>query len=99
MGGCVLSVINPLIAPMTLVYFIITGITQKYSLLYTQRPSYASGGKVRILFQGTEFRGWGPYGPSSLPELQGWVEPKKRNKRELGGSPHACLGSPPSARL
>ena len=44
---CVCSVINPLIAPMTLVYFIITGMTAKYSLLYIQRPAYASGGKVR----------------------------------------------------
>ena len=44
-GAC--SVINPLIAPMTLVYFIITGMTAKYSLLYIQRPAYASGGKVR----------------------------------------------------
>ena len=44
--GCVCSVINPLIAPMTLVYFIITGMCAKYSLLYIQRPAYASGGKV-----------------------------------------------------
>ncbi len=52
--GVVFCVINPLLAPMALVYMIIVSITEKYNLLYVQRPAYQGGGTVRDIF-GTVF--------------------------------------------
>ncbi|KAK9804434.1 hypothetical protein WJX72_012500 [[Myrmecia] bisecta] len=44
--GLVFCIINPLICPVALVYFIVTSITEKYNLLYVFQPKYQSGGKV-----------------------------------------------------
>lgn len=44
--GLVFSVINPLLPPMCIVYFFIANLTEKYNILYIERPAYQSGGQV-----------------------------------------------------
>ena len=44
--GLVFSVINPLLPPMCVVYFFIANLTEKYNILYIERPQYQSGGQV-----------------------------------------------------
>ena len=46
--GLVFCVINPLLAPMCVVYFAIVLTTERYNMLYTERPQYHAGGKVCI---------------------------------------------------
>ena len=44
--GLVFCVINPLLAPICVVYFAITYMTERYNMLYIERPQYHAGGKV-----------------------------------------------------
>lgn len=44
--GLVFSVINPLVPAMCIVYFLVAHLTDKYNLLYVQRPAYQSGGQL-----------------------------------------------------
>lgn len=46
--GLVFSVINPLLPPMCIIYFFIANLTEKYNMLYVERPSYQSGGQVYL---------------------------------------------------
>ena len=45
--GLVFCVINPLLPAMCIVYFIVAFLTEKYNMLYIERPRYQSGGQVR----------------------------------------------------
>jgi hypothetical protein len=38
---------NPIIAPVCLIYFLITTVAEKYNLLYVYTFEYQSGGQVR----------------------------------------------------
>lgn len=50
--GLVFCIMNPIIAPMCLVYFLIVTGTEKYNLLYVYSFEYQSGGQVsRSSFQ------------------------------------------------
>ncbi len=44
--GLVFCIMNPIICPMCLVYFLITTSTEKYNLLYVYTAEYESGGEV-----------------------------------------------------
>ena len=44
--GLVFAPITPLCPPMCLLYFLVASITEKYNLLYVQRPRYQSGGRL-----------------------------------------------------
>jgi len=44
--GMVFCVASPIIAPMCLIYFLITTCTEKYNLLYVYTSEYESGGQV-----------------------------------------------------
>ena len=44
--GIVFSVINPLVPVMTIVYFCMAVLTEKYNMLYVYYPLFDSGGKV-----------------------------------------------------
>ena len=44
--GIVFSVINPLVPVMTIVYFAVALLTERYNLLYIYTPIFESGGKV-----------------------------------------------------
>lgn len=44
--GLVFCVMNPIICPMCLIYFLITTGTEKYNLLYVYTSEYESGGQV-----------------------------------------------------
>ena len=48
--GLVFCVINPLLAPICVAYFAIVYTTEKYNMLYIERPQYHAGGKVIIAF-------------------------------------------------
>lgn len=42
--GMVYCVINPIICPTLLVYYILSMLTEKYLCMYTYKPVYESGG-------------------------------------------------------
>ena len=44
--GVVFAPITPLCPPMCLLYFLVASITEKYNLLYVQKPRYQSGGRL-----------------------------------------------------
>ena len=44
--GLVYCIINPIIAPTALVYFLMAMGTQRYNALYVFKTSYESGGKI-----------------------------------------------------
>ena len=44
--GIVFSVINPLVPVMTIIYFAVALLTERYNLLYVYTPIFESGGKV-----------------------------------------------------
>ena len=45
--GLVFSVINPLVPLICVVYFGVSYLTERYNMLYSERPLYHAGGKVR----------------------------------------------------
>lgn len=45
--GLVFCIMNPIITPVCLIYFLITTVAEKYNLLYVYTFEYQSGGKVR----------------------------------------------------
>ena len=47
--GLVFCIMNPIITPVCLIYFLITTVTEKYNLLYVYTFEYQSGGQVSIL--------------------------------------------------
>ncbi|CAL8466090.1 g5626 [Coccomyxa elongata] len=44
--GLVFCIMNPIMCPMCLIYFLITTSTEKYNLLYVYTPEYESGGEL-----------------------------------------------------
>ncbi len=48
--GLVFCIMNPIITPVCLIYFLITTVTEKYNLLYVYTFEYQSGGQVSILY-------------------------------------------------
>ncbi|KAK9806417.1 hypothetical protein WJX73_004348 [Symbiochloris irregularis] len=50
--GLTFSCINPLLPPMCIIYFFIALLTEKYNMLYIERPRYQSGGQMwRQIFE------------------------------------------------
>lgn len=45
--GLVFCIMNPIITPVCLIYFLITTVAEKYNLLYVYTFGYQSGGQVR----------------------------------------------------
>ena len=45
--GLVFSVINPLVPLVCVLYFCVVYLTERYNMLYSERPIYHAGGKVR----------------------------------------------------
>ena len=45
--GLVFSVINPLLPLICVVYFAVVYLLERYNMLYSERPTYHAGGKVR----------------------------------------------------
>ncbi len=45
--GLVFCIMNPIIAPVCLIYFLVVTCTEKYNLLYVYTFMYQSGGAVR----------------------------------------------------
>jgi len=44
--GLVFCIMNPIITPVCLIYFLIITVTEKYNLLYVYTFEYQSGGQV-----------------------------------------------------
>ena len=44
--GIVFSIINPLVPVITIIYFAVALLTERYNLLYVYTPIFESGGKV-----------------------------------------------------
>ena len=47
--GLVFCIMNPIITPVCLIYFLITTVTEKYNLLYVYTFEYQSGGQASTL--------------------------------------------------
>ena len=48
--GLVFCIMNPIISPVCLIYFLIVTGTEKYNLLYVYTYQYQSGGRVRFFW-------------------------------------------------
>ena len=47
--GLVYCLVQPLIVPIALLYFIVNSALYKYQLIYVHKPRFESGGYVRVL--------------------------------------------------
>ena len=55
--GLVFCLIQPLMTPIALSYFLINSILYKYQLIYVHKPQFESGGMVKALIPHLLLRG------------------------------------------